>query len=171
MLSLFGYYFIIDNSRKRRIIQREKIKELNLDIIKKDKELITLSTNLLHNKQYFKEIKADIKGIKTTEIAALKNITNQIDKVLERDEEWNTLKMHFNAVHDNFYDKLIALHPTITETELRHCMFIKLHLHTKEIARILLIDPRSVQTGRYRIKKKMNLGENEDLRDYLLNLG
>ena len=48
-------------------------------------------------------------------------------------------------------------------------MFIKLHLQTKEIARILLIDPRSVQTARYRIKKKMNLKEEEDLRRYLIS--
>lgn len=170
IISLFGYYFIIDNSKKRRLIKREKIKILNKENQVKDKKIISLSTNLLHNKQYFKEIKADLKGLKTSENSALKSIINQIDQVLERDEEWNILKNHFNAVHDNFYDKLIAKHPEITETELRHCMFIKLHLHTKEIARILLIDPRSVQTGRYRIKKKMNLGENEDLRDYLLNL-
>ncbi|WP_298881170.1 hypothetical protein [uncultured Polaribacter sp.] len=170
IISLFGYYFIIDNSKKRRLIKREKIKILNKENQVKDKKIISLSTNLLHNKQYFKEIKADLKGLKTSENSALKSIINQIDQVLERDEEWNILKNHFNAVHDNFYNKLIAKHPEITETELRHCMFIKLHLHTKEIARILLIDPRSVQTGRYRIKKKMNLGENEDLRDYLLNL-
>ena len=33
-----------------------------------------------------------------------------------------------------------------------------------------MLDPRSVQTARYRIKKKMNLAEDKDLRDYLLNL-
>jgi DNA-binding CsgD family transcriptional regulator len=49
-------------------------------------------------------------------------------------------------------------------------MFIKLHLQTKEIAKILLIDPRSVQTARYRIKKKMNLDEDIDLRAYLLKI-
>ncbi|MEO9571517.1 MAG: hypothetical protein ABJH82_02015 [Polaribacter sp.] len=170
IISLFGYYFIIENSKKKQLIKEKKINNLNIENLKKDKKIITLSTNLLHNKQYFKEIKADIKSLKTKETTTLKSIINQIDKVLESDDEWNTLKKHFNAVYDNFYDKLISRHPTITETELRHCMFIKLHLHTKEIAKILLIDPRSVQTGRYRIKKKMNLGENVDLRDYLLNL-
>jgi len=49
-------------------------------------------------------------------------------------------------------------------------MFIKTHLQTKEIARILLIDPRSVQTSRYLIKKKMGLEETIDLREYLLDL-
>lgn len=170
ILSLFGYYIILENVKKREKDKNRKIAIINSKNIAKDKKIITLTTNLLHNKQYFKEIKADLKGLKTEEKTAVRAIVNQIDHVLERDEEWKILKEHFNAVHNNFYDKLIEKHPTISETELRHCMFIKLHMQTKEIARILLIDPRSVQTGRYRIKKKMNLGEDENLRDYLLNL-
>ncbi|AUC86536.1 hypothetical protein CW731_15155 [Polaribacter sp. ALD11] len=170
ILALFGYYFIIDSTKKRNKEKNQKIATLNSIILSKDKEMITLTTNLLHNKQYFKEIKADLKGIKTEEKSVVKGVINQIDYVLERNEDWNTLKEHFNAVHNNFYDKLIEKHPTISDTELRHCMFIKLHMQTKEIARILLIDPRSVQTGRYRIKKKLNLSEHEDLREYLLNL-
>ncbi|KGL63968.1 putative transcriptional regulator [Polaribacter sp. Hel1_85] len=170
ILSLFGYYFVIDNTRKKDAKNYEQLAILNSENLKKDKEAITLTTNLLHNKQYFKEIKADLKGIKTNDKSIINNIISQIDHVLDRHEDWDILKKHFNAVHDNFYDKLLDKHPTITETELRHCMFIKLHLQTKEIARILLIDPRSVQTARYRIKKKMNLSEDKDLRDYLLNL-
>jgi len=34
----------------------------------------------------------------------------------------------------------------------------------------LLIDPRPVQTSRYRIKKKLNLNEEQDLRNYLIDL-
>jgi DNA-binding CsgD family transcriptional regulator len=170
IVSLIGSYFIIETANRKGKEIKEKLTLLNTKNLAQEKEMIILTTNLLHNKQYFKEIKADLKSIKTDEKVIIKDITKQIDYVLDRDEDWNILKKHFNAVHDNFYGKLITKHPSITETELRHCMFIKLHLQTKEIARMLLIDPRSVQTGRYRIKKKMNLGENQDLRDYLLNL-
>ncbi|WP_158838538.1 helix-turn-helix transcriptional regulator [Polaribacter sp. L3A8] len=170
IMALIGYYFILENVKKNNVEKNEEIAIIKAKNTQKDKEMITLSTNLLYHKQYFKEIKADLKGIKTEDRALTRAIINQIDYVLEGDEDWKILKEHFNAVYNNFYDTLIAKHPTITETELRHCMFIKLHLHTKEIAKILLIDPRSVQTARYRIKKKMNLSEEEDLRDYLLNL-
>lgn len=170
IMALIGYYFILEKYKKINLEKKEKIALLNIESLKKDKEMITLSTNLLHHKQYFKEIKADLKGIKTDDKATTKGIVKQIDYVLQRDEDWVILKQHFSAVYTNFYDTLVAKHPTISETELRHCMFIKLHMQTKEIAKILLIDPRSVQTARYRIKKKMNLGEDKDLREYLLNL-
>ena len=170
IVSLLGYYFIIENNRKKNNEIKERNLELSHQILAKEKEMITLATNLLHNKQYFKEIKADLRAIRTEDKAIIKSVNNQINYVLERDEDWEVLKKHFNAVHENFYDKLITKHSSISETELRHCLFIKLHLQTKEIARILLIDPRSVQTSRYRIKKKLNLNEEQDLRNYLIDL-
>lgn len=169
IVAIFGYYFTLLNFKKINKEKNKKIASLSAKNNNRDKKIIVLTTNLLHNKQYFKEIKADIKGLKTEDKKTVKNIVNQIDNVLEKDEDWKTLTQHFNALHNNFYDKLIEKHPSITETELRHCMFIKLHLQTKEIARIFMIDPRSVQTARYRIKKKLNLNEDENLRDYLLN--
>ena len=170
LMSLVGYYFILQNFKRKKEKIYKKSELLSIDNLKKDKEMISLSTKLLHHKQYFKEIKADLNSIKTDDKSIIKSIKNQIDYVLEKDEDWNILKQHFNSVFENFYDKLLEKHPTISESELRHCMFIKLHLQTKEIAKILLIDPRSVQTARYRIKKKMNLDEDKDLRDYLINI-
>lgn len=67
--------------------------------------MITLATNLLHNKQYFEEIKADLRAIRTEDKIIIKSVNNQINYVLERDEDWEVLKKHFNAVHENFYDK------------------------------------------------------------------
>ena len=131
---------------------------------------MTLSTRLLYNKQYFKEIKIDLKGLKTDDSTTIKSINHQINSVLNKDDEWEALEKHFNTICSGFYSKLLKNHPTLTEIELRHCMFIKMHLLTKEVAKILLVDPRSVQTARYRIKKKLELGENDDLRDYLLKV-
>ncbi|AXT62685.1 hypothetical protein D1816_20825 [Aquimarina sp. AD10] len=141
---------------------------------RKDQEMMSNSIKLLDNQQYLKEIKKELEDtIKedTTSIKKeLKKIVNQIEYNLENEEDWENLKKHFNVIHTGFFDKLIKQHPSLSEIELRHCIFIKLYMQTKEIARIMHIDPRSVQASRYRIKKKMNLDENTDLREYLLNL-
>lgn len=170
ILALIGYYFFVNSYRSKESNSVQELSQMKSLIFEKEKEMMITATNLLHNKQYFKEIKADLKGLKTEDRASVKSIINQINMVLERDEEWNHLKEHFNTVFEGFYDRLLQKHSTLTETELRHCMFIKLHMQTKEISRILLIDPRSVQTARYRIKKKMNLDEDQDLREYLLSI-
>ena len=170
VLSLVIIYSLFDN--KRMLFRKHDQESLLLKetILSKEKEMLILNTKILKSKQYFKEIKADLKGIQTEDKSTLKMIISDIDEILVNNDEWISLQNHFNAVYDGFYDKLLNLHPDLTETELRHCVFIKLHLQTKEIARILLIDPRSVQTARYRIKKKMKLTEDLDIRDYLLNI-
>ena len=170
LLALIAIYYIIENRKAQKKKFDEIILKKEQNCLEKDREMIYLSSKLLNNKQYFKEIKADLKGISTTDKATIKNIISDIDNLLASEEDWEVLKQHFNAVYDGFYDKLLKLHPELSETDLRHCVFIKLHMQTKEIARILLIDPRSVQTTRYRIKKKMDLDEDVDLRDYLLNI-
>lgn len=170
ILALIGYYFLANTLRSKESKSAREISQMKDLIFEKEKEMMITATNLLHNKQYFKEIKADLKGLKTDDRSGVKSIINQINLVLERDEEWIHLKEHFNTVFEGFYNRLLEKHPTLTETELRHCMFIKLHMQTKEISRILLIDPRSVQTARYRIKKKIGLDEDQDLREYLLNI-
>jgi DNA-binding CsgD family transcriptional regulator len=162
--------FLGTSSRKKEQKLLNEIQSLQDDIRNKEQGLMTLSTKLLHNRQYFKEIKADIKGLKSSNNSTIKNILYHIDLALESEHEWENLQKHFNAIYSGFYDKILSKHPSLTEIELRHCMFIKLHLQTKEIAKILLIDPRSVQTARYRIKKKMNLDEDIDLRAYLLKI-
>lgn len=170
ILALIGYYFVISNFKIRESKVKTELQELKEKMLAQEKDMLIISTNLLHNKQYFKEIKADLRGVKTEDKSTMRSIINQIDQVLDKDEEWERLKKHFNSVFEGFYDNLLEKHPTLTETELRHCMFIKLHMQTKEISRILLIDPRSVQTSRYRIKKKMNLDESTDLREHLFSI-
>ena len=144
-------------------------KEINNN---KDLEMMSISMNSLNDKHYLKELKRDleksIKGDATSIKKEVKSTINNIKHNLDHNDDWENLKKHFNAVYTGFYDKLIEFHPTLSEIELRHCIFIKLHMQTKEIANILHIDARSVQASRYRIKKKMDLSENMDLKDYLL---
>ncbi len=169
-IAIIGYYFMIQNNAKNSRLLSEKLQTLKDQLKEKNTEMLQLSMNVLYNKQYFKELRADIKSIKTDDKSSIKNMMHLLDSVIDRDEEWEQLKTHFNEISSGFYDRLVAKHPSLTETELRHCMFIKMHLQTKEIARILLIDPRSVQTARYRIKKSLELDEEVDLRTYLLSL-
>lgn len=170
LISLSGFVFSFLEMRKKEKEALNIVDEKNKILLVKEQELLTLSMQLLHNKQYFKEIKADLKALKSNNTQLLTDINYNINLALEGEDEWKVLSKHFNAVFEGFYEKLIILHPDLTEVELRHCMFIKLHMSTKEISNIMLIVPRSVQTARYRIKKKMELDEDVDLRTYLLNL-
>lgn len=150
----------------------EKNRALKETLKQRDQEMMSNSLNSLNNQQYLKDLKIEMERSAETSPTikkVLSKIISKLDYQLDQDDDWGNLKKHFNAVHSGFFDKILSKHPALTEIELRHCAFIKLHMQTKEIAMILHINPRSVQASRYRIKKKMNLDENVDLREFLLN--
>lgn len=173
-LCLMGLLYVLRMvySKSRKLTETSA--KLEEDNHIKDREMMGSSLNSLNNQQFLKELKKELETSLTSDAASMKKelrrTINQIDYNLDNEEEWINLKKHFNAIHTGFFDELVKLHPSLSEAELRHCIFIKLHMQTKEIAKILHIDPRSVQVSRYRIKKKMSLDENVDLRDYLLKL-
>lgn len=164
IISLLYLWIIFTNKEKR-------LKEINQN---KDREMMNISLNIFNSQQFLKELKRDIENYVKDDVSTikkeLKRTITRIDYSLGHENDWERLKKHFSSVHTGYVDKLVKLHPSLTDVELRHCIFIKLHMQTKEIANILHIDPRSVQASRYRLKKKMNLDENRDLREYLKSL-
>jgi DNA-binding CsgD family transcriptional regulator len=170
IVSCFILYF---KNKKNEDTYKSTIQKLNYEVRESEKKMVSFTTQLLHYRQHLKEVKADLSFLKTdtnNNNKTLNNTIKQIDFIIDNNDEWEQLKLHFDTVFSGFYDKILAKSPTLTETELRHCMFIKLHIQTKEIARILNVDPRSVQTARYRIKKKLNLTEEQDLRSFLITI-
>lgn len=170
IITIIRSFIVYFKNRKSEDVFKNTIQRLNNDVLENEKKMISFSIQLLHYKQYLKEVKADLNFIKTDSTKALNNTIKQIDFIIESNDDWEQLKLHFDTVFSGFYDSLLTKYPSLSETELRHCMFVKLHIQTKEIARILNIDPRSVQTARYRIKKKLDLSEEQDLRNFLISL-
>ncbi len=171
LFSLFGLGYLLWFYRKKMNILTKTVRNLKETIITKDRKLMSSSLSTVHNQQFLKELK-DILTDSVSEDTAMikkevKNVIRKIDYNIDNDEEWLNLLNHFNSVHSGYINRLLKLYPSLSETEQRHCIFIKLHMQTKEIAQILHIDPRSVQASRYRIKKKMSLDDSVNLISYL----
>jgi DNA-binding CsgD family transcriptional regulator len=171
LVVLFIIFYIIYLNKKKKSILKKNNRDLKSTNLDKSHELMSYSLQSLQNQQLFKEIKNNLEESVNEDSASLKKevkkLIRQIDFNIDKDDDWLKLLNHFNAVNKGYLDRLSSKHDSLSESELRHCVFIKLYMQTKEIAKILSIDPRSVQAARYRIKKKMNLQETEDLRNYL----
>lgn len=171
LIAILGLLYIFSSHKKKQKKLTQNINDLKEAIINKDRELMSSSLNTVQNQQFLKELKDILSNTTSEDLTTikidLKKVIRKIDYTLNHDDDWTNLLSHFNAVHTGFLGKLMKLHPALSEIEQRHCIFIKLHMQTKEIAQILHIDPKSVQVARYRIKKKMSLSETIDLRTYL----
>lgn len=76
----------------------------------------------------------------------------------------------FSRVRPGFTEELLQAHPKLTPYELRLCCLLSIGLDTKEIARILSINPDSVKKSRQRLRAKLNMPSGMTFMEYFRNL-
>lgn len=99
--------------------------------------------------------------------SSLVSVFKLIENSFEDRSDWVDFKEKFESIDPNFVTSLLVKHPKLTKSEIRLITLIKIGYSQKEIANILNIAPDSVKKARSRVRKKMNLDENEELSDYL----
>lgn len=82
----------------------------------------------------------------------------------------NDFEVVFKQIHGGFYEKLLALSPDLTRSELQVCALLRLNLSSKGIAQIANLSPSTVVITRHHIRKKLNLDPKESLTSYLIQL-
>jgi DNA-binding NarL/FixJ family response regulator len=111
-------------------------------------------TDTFENLQEFK------RGLKTqTARKRLQKVLNNLNQHRIGEEYMKVFDVNFEKVHHNFFEKLKEIYPGITQRDLRLCAFVKMNLTNKEIAPLLNISVRGVETARYRIRKRLNVDD------------
>ena len=87
------------------------------------------------------------------------------------DENWKVFKSYFSQVHNDFDQQLKAASEDLTENDILLASFLRMNLTTKEIASLLNVLPDSVLKPKYRLKKKLGLGKEQQLGAYLEGFG
>lgn len=78
-------------------------------------------------------------------------------------EDINSFYIEFRKVYPNFYQALQKEYPELNVSDLNFCTLIKMNFEIKEISIYSNASIRSVESRRYRIIKKMNLRNQDDL--------
>ena len=160
----------IENEQQR---QREEVQFLEREVLFKNKELTTsILLNSQHN-EVLKKITKQLDEISkqpSTKKSGIRAIQKMIHASNSFQDNWDDFKLHFEKIHPEFFIKLGDVHPSLSQTDHKHCAYIRMKLNTKEIARLLGISATSVQMARFRLKKKMNLGKEIDLKNYIHNI-
>lgn len=88
----------------------------------------------------------------------------------DEQELWKDYKSNFEGINPSLFDKITALNAEITDKDLKHCSYVISKFSPKEVAKMLNVSVRSVETARYRIKKKLNLQKDDSLYAFIKNL-
>jgi DNA-binding CsgD family transcriptional regulator len=79
------------------------------------------------------------------------------------EEEWERFQDLFEKVHTGFFQRLQEKLPGLTPADTRYAALTRLNMSNKEIGAMLGIGASSVRTTRSRLRKKLNLGEDDSL--------
>ena len=160
----FSIVIMVVVGRNRR--QKELLLKQELDL--RNREVTSKSIGKIQSDEVLNEVikkLAEMEG--HPEKDRLSDIIRSL-KTLVNDDARKDFDLHFVQVHPDFYKRLLAEFPRLTQNELRLCAFIKSNLSIKEIATINGISVESVKTARKRLRKALNLtGEDVSLLEFL----
>jgi tetratricopeptide (TPR) repeat protein len=158
---------------KTRVL-KEEAKALNLTIDEKNRELVTHVMDQNRQEELYGDISQALSRLEDNKPEEMKKELQRLKKKLENKDRtamgWESFRLHFEQVHPDFFGKLLKQNPNLTQNDLRLCAYIKLNLSTKDIANILNVSDRAIQTSRYRIKKKLNLDQKTNLVQFIQGL-
>ncbi|MBL6446684.1 tetratricopeptide repeat protein [Fulvivirga sp. 29W222] len=167
-LGIIALIYILDlrsKLHKQHLTQLEiEKKQKQYELEMKEQELSGLSMNMLVKTNTLKLIKEKIStGNGSYNAEAIKAIDNN----LKFDKEWDVFKLHFEKVHQGFFDRLSKTCPNITPNEQRLCAYLKMNFSTKEVSRIANVSVSAIDKSRQRLRKKLNIDSKENLVSFI----
>ena len=151
---------------EQKIIKLQN-EHLERDMTEKNRELAASTMSLIKKNEFLTNLK---EKLKTSDTPNVRGVIKTIDKEISEEDNWNYFKEAFSNADKDFFNKLKSEHPELTSNDLRLCAYLRLNLSSKEIAPLLNISVKSVEIKRYRLRKKMDLGRNVNLTDYILGI-
>lgn len=97
-------------------------------------------------------------------------LLHSIERNVSGKEDWKLFEDNFNDVHDEFFKRLKNINASITPSELRLAACLRMNLATKEMAPALGISVRGVEIKRYRLRKKLDIGNDTNLNEYMMEV-
>jgi len=171
---------IFDEERmaKKREIKELKNQQLQYELRHKSQELASSTMNLIRKNEILLEIVDALN--KTAEdirknaeqnsiISRLSRLEKNIRENIQSDDNWKKFEENFDLVYENYLKRLGDAYPELNVTDKKICAYIKMDLSSKDMAPLLNMTVRSIETNRYRIRQKLGLDRENNLSDFCRN--
>mgnify|MGYP001357893467 CR=1 FL=1 len=160
-------------AEQQRIIESQKKQLLERQLQDKGKEIASLAMDAVMHKRQVSDIREELedherKGIPSRQ--QIEQILRQVTDPAKTNEYWDIYRENFDLIHKNFFRILRERYPSLTSTDLKFCALIRLNLSTKDIAHFTGLTVRGVEGARYRLRKKLQIGEQQNLTQFLIDL-
>ena len=162
---------LVQVALRNRQLEEEQLKQ-ELEI--KSRELTTHTLHIIQKNQVLEKLYQRLEEISKDD---RKNTQKNIQKIMleiqdnfNHDQHWDEFRQIFEQVHGTFLEKVKASSENLTANDLRLIALLKMNLKSSEIASLLGISQDSLRVVRYRLRKKLNMEQGDNLASFMQNL-
>ena len=146
----------------------------SLELERERRKVVSSALAMTEKDNVLEAVLSDISEIKKGgEIgeAQIRQLEQNVKMHLIGRQDWEDFKVLFEKVHPGFSSLLKTTYPAVTEGDIRLSIYLKAGMNTKQIARMLQLQPDSVKKNRQRLRRHLGLTADQSLEDLLRSLG
>ncbi len=149
-------------------MHRKELADKNLELTQKTMLLTRPSQYNLEIVRNLERLEMLVDGQPEAQ-SIIREILDDLDRQC-RESNWGHFEMAFHNVHPEFCKNIITEFPGLTPGELRQCILIRLGMNNKDMASVLCQNPDSIRVTRFRIRRKLRVGNEANLQSFLCRI-
>jgi tetratricopeptide (TPR) repeat protein len=161
------------NEQNQSLYETQK-SAIKAELELKSKELTSNTLHVIQSSQFLSELRAEmldmVKDDKRDQKKQLQQIVQKINQNINHDNHWKEFSTMFEQIHQTFFDNLKKYCNDLTANDLRLVALIKMNLSSKDMALLFGISQDSLRVARYRLRKKLNIEQGENLSTFIQTL-
>lgn len=163
----------LEIEKKEKEVIKLRNEKLEAELGFKDKELANLTMNIIQRGEVLRKIKDNVtqtmNSLEDKEAQQnFKQLIRLIRSAERTNDDWEKFNTHIHHANENFFLRLKEQHPDLTANELKLCALLRMNLLSKEIAQLMHVTVKAVEVSRYRLRKKLKIDSEVNLYDYLM---
>jgi len=160
----------VEKAHYENQLLRMRSEKLEQEIDLKTKELTTLALQIAQKNELLNMLLHNLDKSPNELTTNISDIRSQIVSNMNTERSWEQFERQFKLVHFDFIERLSRSYPSLSPGELKVCALMRINLSSKEMSNLLCQSERSIETYRYRIRKKINLKPDKNLVAFLSRL-
>lgn len=149
-------------------LEEQNLKQL-LEV--KSRELSTHTLNLIKHNQFLENLRSTLQAMvkedKRDQKKQMNQILTEINQSFNHERNWKEFTLAFEQVHHQFLESLKKYSNELTSADMRLIALLKMNLDSGDIATLLGISTDSLRVSRYRLRKKLNLAQGDNLSAFI----
>jgi tetratricopeptide (TPR) repeat protein/DNA-binding CsgD family transcriptional regulator len=174
----FSGWFVHQNRQRAALVVKEnellvaKEQATQLELIANRQQLDAFTANILSKNQLISDLEANVSELSLPIKTPIDEDDEENREILANmkiltDSDWKTYLKYFTQVHKDFMTRINRDLSELSAAELRLFVLLKQGFNTKDMADVLGISIAGIKKSRHRLRKKLNLTEEDNLETFV----